>query len=564
MALAATGDISTVAGTGTAGVSGDGGAATSAKLNFPIGVAVDSSGNIFIADSQNHRIRKVDTSGNLSTVAGTTIGFSGDGGAATSAQLFPPLSVAVDTSGNLFIADRGNNPIRKVDTSGNISTVAGSGTGGAFSGDGGLATSARLNFPTGVAVDASGNLFIADRSNDRIRKVDTSGNISTVAGTGLSSVLQEPQGVAVDPSGNIFIADTSNHRIRKVDTSGNISTVVGTGTQGFGGDGGAATSAQLHTPAEVAVDPSGNLFIADHTNHRIRKVETVAAAVPTPTPTPTATPTPTPTATPVPVVLEDIVLVKDINPTSNPTGEDDDEADGPEHLTNVVGTLFFTTDDGTTGIELWKSDGTAAGTLLVKDINPGAASANPGSLTNVAGTLFFGTDDGTTAGTVLVKDINPGASGSSVGRILNVAGTLFFSAIDGTTGRELWKSDGETRLADQRPSVRRKVAPVNTEGPRAVVDPRIAESGLQVYGVEEYVEETPCCRLCDGHRRHYVQNLDNGRRLSAAIRIAGLNRHRVVSWPVDAEKGYLDAWGLKAAVVVKVPGKGYRIALLIG
>ena len=290
------GTISTVAGNGTAGFSGDGGPATSAKLNIPRGVAVDSSGNLFIADWSNGRIRKVDTSGTISTVAGDgTFGFGGDGGPATSAQLSFPTGVAVDSSGNLFIADTANHRIRKVDTSGTISTVAGNGTAG-FSGDGGPATSAKLNFPFGVAVDSSGNLFIADHFNHRVRKVDTSGNIDTVAGTGAtgpfaggfsddggpatSAALNLPDGVAVDSSGNLFIADSINNRIRKVDTSGNISTVAGDGTQGFSGDGGPATSAQLFFPTGVALDSSGNLFIADLNNHRIRKLEAAAAAAP--------------------------------------------------------------------------------------------------------------------------------------------------------------------------------------------------------------------------------------------------------------------------------------------
>ena len=314
------GNISTVAGTGSAGFSGDGGSATSAQLDKPSGVAVDSSGNIFITDQDNHRIRKVDTSGNISTVAGSgTPGFSGDGGPATSAKIQSPLRVELDPSGNLFFTDFNNRRIRKVDTSGTITTVAGTGAAG-FSGDGGPATSAQLGlFPGGVAVDSSGNLFIADKSNNRIRKVETVAaavpthtptptatptptptatptptptpvpvvfeDISTVAGDGTfgfgddggpatSAQLKNPFGVAVDSAGNLFIAGNFNHRIRKVDTSGNISTVAGTGTAGFSGDGGAATSAQLDRPFGVAVDSSGNLFIADLLNNRIRKVDT--------------------------------------------------------------------------------------------------------------------------------------------------------------------------------------------------------------------------------------------------------------------------------------------------
>ncbi len=276
--------ITTIAGTSTAGYSGDGGLATSAQLNYSQGVAVDNSGNIFIADQSNHRVRKVDTSGNISTVAGTgTPGYSGDGGLATSAQLWQPSGVAVDSSGNIYIADYTNNRVRKVDASGNISTVAGTGTPG-YSGDGGLATSAQLWQPSGVAVDSSGNIYIADYTNNRVRKVDASGNISTVAGTGVagysgdgglatSAQLKNPNGLAVDSSGNIFISDQTNNRVRKVDASGNISTVAGTGTQGYSGDGGLATSAQLNYPSGVAVDSSGNIFIPDYGNHRVRKVD---------------------------------------------------------------------------------------------------------------------------------------------------------------------------------------------------------------------------------------------------------------------------------------------------
>ena len=283
VALAAVGNISTVAGTGTVGFSGDAGPATSAQLNFPRGVAADSSGNLFIVDQTNNRIRKVDASGNISTVAGGG-GALGDGGPATSAQLASPKHLAVDSSGNLFIADTSNHRIRKVDTSGTISTVAGNGTPG-FSGEGGPATSAQLHFPHGVAVDSSGNLFISDVNNNRIRKVDTSGNISTVAGTGTSGFsgdggpstaaqLDLPIGLAVDSSGNLFITDFGDNRIRMIDTSGIISTVAGNGTSGFSGDGGPATSASLNRPQDIVVDSSGNFFIADGNNNRVRKVDT--------------------------------------------------------------------------------------------------------------------------------------------------------------------------------------------------------------------------------------------------------------------------------------------------
>ena len=279
------GNISTVAGGGAGGVSGDGGAATAARLNYPQGVALDGSGNLYIPDTANHSIRKVDSSGNISTVAGT----SGDGAAATAALLNRPTGVALDGAGNLYIADWGNNRIRKVDSSGNISTVAGTGTWG-FSGDGGPATEAQLREPLDVALDGAGNLYIADTINQRIRKVDSSGVITTVAGSGTygyvihgfsgegvaatEAQLYNPSGVALDGAGNLYIADTHNLRIRKVDTAGVITTVAGDGTQNYGGDGGPAVAAQLWNPSAVALDGSGNLYIADSVNNRIRKVDT--------------------------------------------------------------------------------------------------------------------------------------------------------------------------------------------------------------------------------------------------------------------------------------------------
>ena len=276
--------IQTVAGTGTDSFSGDGGAATSATINNPNEVTLDSAGNLYIADSSNHRIRKVDASGNISTIAGTgTAGFGGDGGAATAAQLNFPAAVVVDSAGNLYFADSNNHRVRRVDTSGDISTVAGTGTGG-FSSDGGPATAAQLNFPAAVVVDSAGNLYIADSNNHRIRKVDASGDISTVAGTGTGgfsgdggpasgAMLNGPQGIVLDGAGNLYIVGSASYRIRKVDASGTISTIAGTGTAGFSGDGGAATAAQLNWPSRVAMDGAGNLYISDRFNHRIRKVD---------------------------------------------------------------------------------------------------------------------------------------------------------------------------------------------------------------------------------------------------------------------------------------------------
>jgi sugar lactone lactonase YvrE len=270
------GVISAVAGTGNAGFSGDGGPATAAQLNNPAAVAVDPAGNLFIADQNNNRIRMVNTAGVITTLSGRTLGFSGDGGPAVSAQLSGPRGVAVDATGNVFIADSGNNRIRMVDRGGIINTVAGSTTG--FSGDEGQAVSAGLSFPVDVAVDALGNVFIADRGNFRVRQISPDGVIHSAAGVSddggpaNAAQLNYPNGIAVDAAGNLFIADTDSQRVRKISPDGIITTVAGNGTSGFRGDGGPASFAELSYPAAVAVGGSGNLYIADTRNQRIRRV----------------------------------------------------------------------------------------------------------------------------------------------------------------------------------------------------------------------------------------------------------------------------------------------------
>ena len=276
------------------GDDGDGGDADKAQLNLPYGVAVDEAGNVYIADSGNHRIRKVDSAGKIiTTFAGTGVrGDDGDGELAVNATLNLPTGVAVDSDGNVYIADSGNKRIRKVDSEGGIiTTFAGTGVFG-FSGDGELAVNATLNLPTGVAVDSDGNVYIADSGNDRIRKVDyVTGIITTIAGTGVrgfsgdddpaaAAQLSDPTGVAVDGEGNVYIADLENHRIRKVDyVMGIITTFAGTGVRGFGGDGGPADEAQLNLPTGVAVDSDDTVYIADSENHRIRKVDSAGKII---------------------------------------------------------------------------------------------------------------------------------------------------------------------------------------------------------------------------------------------------------------------------------------------
>jgi hypothetical protein len=276
------GIITTIAGGNGSGYSGDGGPATGAQLDSPWGMAVDSTGNVYIAEWYNAAIRKVDTVGVITTFAGGNgSGYSGDGGPATAAQL-APTDVVVDSTGNVFISDMGNFAIRKVDTAGVITTFAG-GNGFGYSGDGGPATAAQLSWPYGVAVDSTGNVYIADASNNAIRKVDTAGVITTFAGgngSGYSgdggpataAQLYEPRSVAVDGAGNVFISDKGNYAIRKVDTAGVITTFAGGNGSYCTLGGGLASAAQL-LPDGVAVDDAGNVYISEGNCAMVLKVD---------------------------------------------------------------------------------------------------------------------------------------------------------------------------------------------------------------------------------------------------------------------------------------------------
>jgi hypothetical protein len=289
--------ISLVAGRGVAGYLGDGGPATLAQLNGPTGVATDAAGGILIVDASN-RVRRI-AYGTITTIAGSGVagdGYPGwplpeDGGPAIDAQLNDPIGVAIDRDGNVLIADALYHRIRRVTPAGTMTTIAGNGYP-QFSGDGGPATAASLQYPTGVALDHDGNVFIADAENHRIRRIDPDGTITTVAGTGAGfagdggpateAQLHRPTGVAVSRKGELLIADEYNHRIRRVGPNGRISTVAGASdippnggywSGGYGGDGGPATEALLNFPTEVLLDREQNLLIADSSNSLVRRVD---------------------------------------------------------------------------------------------------------------------------------------------------------------------------------------------------------------------------------------------------------------------------------------------------
>ena len=259
--------------------------ALTVPLLLPSAVVFDAQGNLYIAETGNHVIRRIDPSGNITAVAGTGVqGFSGEGGAAVSAQLDSPEGLALDGAGDLYIADTHNHRIRKVAAATRIiTTVAGTGAAG-FSGDNGAATAAQLDLPTALALDAGGDLYLADSANHRIRRIDAvTGSITTVAGTGMqgysgdngpatAAVIDSPTGLAVDAAGNLYLADTHNQRIRRVDAvTGAISTIAGNGVLGFTADG--APGTPLALPQGLSLDAIGNLYFADRANHRIRRID---------------------------------------------------------------------------------------------------------------------------------------------------------------------------------------------------------------------------------------------------------------------------------------------------
>lgn len=284
------GIITTIAGNGIEGYTGDGSISSNAEI-MPSGIAVDKYGNLFISDKSHSVVRKVSTSGIITRYAGTgTFGHSGDGGAATSAKIGTPFGLAVDTAGNLYIADASQHNIRKVSKTGIISTVAGIDIAGYF-GDGGMATDAKLDSPRSVAVDRKGNIYVTDFNNNVIRKIATDKTISTYAGMqavlgysgdggpATDATLNMPRGIAVDTAGNLFIADAENNVVRMVDTQDRITTVIGNGTLGYSGDFSYSLGCALHNPYAVAVDKYGSIFVADANNQRVRVSYNPALAV---------------------------------------------------------------------------------------------------------------------------------------------------------------------------------------------------------------------------------------------------------------------------------------------
>jgi sugar lactone lactonase YvrE len=280
----ANGSIITIAGNHTLGYSGDGGVPTSFEVSYTHSATVDCQGNIYLADAGNGVIHKINTSGHSSIIVNANIqsGCSGDGGLAVNASLKYPDGIIADCSGNLYFCDANCNTVRKVNSSGYISTIAGINNKAGYSGDGGPATNASLNNPFGIALHSGGDIYISDLGNNVIRKVNSSGYISTIAGNrtfgysgdgglAVDAQLNYPYGIAFDTVGNLYVVDNGNNVIRKIDTSGYISTVVGNGTSGYSGDGGLAINATINNPKGINFDSFGNMFLAD-SNNVIRKV----------------------------------------------------------------------------------------------------------------------------------------------------------------------------------------------------------------------------------------------------------------------------------------------------
>jgi len=260
--------ITVIAGSGTSGNAD--GQGTAAQFNMPCGIAIDTAGNLYVADYSNHRIRKITPAGNVTTLAGSTQGFTD--GQGTTARFYNPTDIAIDTAGNLYVTDQGNHRIRKITPSGNVTTFAGNGTNGSVDGQG---TAAQIGYPRGITIDTTGNLYVT--SNTRIRKITSAGNVTTLAGSGTEGFADGQGtaaqfkgcfGIVVDATGNLYVVDSYNYRIRKITPTGNVTTFAGSSEAGV--IDGQGTAAQFSYPMLAAIDPSGNIFVSD--SSRIRKI----------------------------------------------------------------------------------------------------------------------------------------------------------------------------------------------------------------------------------------------------------------------------------------------------
>lgn len=448
---AVTGIITTVAGTGMSGFSGDNGPAINAQLSGPSDVAIDRNGNLYIGDQNNFRVRRVDTLGRITTVAGNgTFGYSGDGGSALSAAISYPTGIDVDDNGNLYIADRYNYRIRKVTPQGIITTVAGNGTYNPLdmSGDGSQATQVQLGVPTDVAVATDGSLYIADNASHRVRKVRSNGVIITVAGNGnygssgdgglaVNALLNGPFRVALDPQGNLFISDFVNNRVRRVDiVTGIITTVAGTGVAGVEGDGGLATLANLYGATGLTVDSSSSLYIAQAAGARVRVVGQVGGGQQPPTPTYTATPLPSPTPTPTATLPRTPTATSTSTPTQTRTSTPTDNPTATRTRTPTATPSFTSTSTQTptatptntrtpsftptptwtlsaTATRTWTPTATASATPTLTKTAV-APTATPTISVSVAGRIFYhGSNLPVNAATVSIAPDTTGQGGGA-------------------------------------------------------------------------------------------------------------------------------------------------------